>query len=155
MRKILFSSLVFSAVLLHAQTRTNGQGVTMEATNGSAGFLSMPAAASTSTDGDLSLRTRRISTGVLAPKLISNPKIVVATTDFATADLSTQQAVVSLKVNSEGSTQNVKILKSVNPTVDARVLSAVRAFHFSPAQLDGEAVPMEMNLVIHFQAAHE
>ena len=155
MRILLVSSLVFSTVLLHGQTRTNGQGVTMEAIN--AGSVSLPVAdaAPASTDAYAGTSTRRISTGVIAPKLISNPKIVVATTDFANEDLSTQKAVISLKVNQEGSTQNVKILQSVNPTVDARVLAAVRDYHFAPATLDGEAVPMDVNLVIQFQAPKE
>ncbi len=155
MRKLFVSILVFSTVLLHAQTRTNGQGVTMEATNASSTALPSPAAAPTATDVNGSYPARRISTGVIAPKLISNPKIVVATTDFADEDLSLQKAVVSLKVNQEGSTQNVKMLQSVNPTVDARVLAAVRDFHFAPATLDGEAVPMDVQLVIQFQASRE
>ena len=155
MRKLFVSILVFSTVLLHAQTRTNGQGVTMEATNASSTALPAPAAAPTATDVNGSYPARRISTGVIAPKLISNPKIVVATTDFADEDLSLQKAVVSLKVNQEGSTQNVKMLQSVNPTVDARVLAAVRDFHFAPATLDGEVVPMDVQLVIQFQPAKE
>ncbi len=155
MRKLLVSTVVFSAALLHAQTRTNGQGVAMEAANSTSAPMALPAAASSTASDDLSLRARRVSTGVISPRLISNPKIVVATSDFSTSDLSTQKAVVSLKVNTDGATQGVKIVRSVNPTVDARVLAAVRDFHFTPATLDGEAVPMDLNLVIQFQMPQE
>jgi len=91
MHKLLISSLVFSTVLLHGQTRTNGQGVTMEATNAGSASLPVADAAPASTDAYMGSSARRISTGVIAPKLISNPKIVVATADFANEDLSTQR----------------------------------------------------------------
>lgn len=153
MRKLFVSILVFSTVLLHAQTRTNGQGVTMEATNASSTALPAPAAAPTATDVNGSYPERRISTGVIAPKLISIPQIVVATTDFNSEDLSTQKAVVSFKVDTAGQAHHIQIIKSVNPAVDARVLSAVSAWQFAPGTLDDQPVPMDLNLIVQFQAA--
>lgn len=152
MCKLLVSDLVFSTVLLHAQTRTNGQGVTMEATNATSAVL--PASAPAATEVNRSYRERRISTGVIAPKLLSFPKIVVATTDFDSEDLSTQKAVVSFKVDAEGQPHGVHIIQAVNPVVDARVLAAVSSWHFAPAIQDDQLVPMELNLVVQFQAAN-
>lgn len=151
MRKFLFCSLLFSTVLLHAQTRTNGQGVTMEANNATSTVL--PASAPAVTDVNAGFSARRITTGVIAPKLLTSPNIVVATTDFATDDLSTQKAIVSFKVDAEGLPHHVEIKKSVNPEIDARVLAAVSSWRFTPATLDDQPVPLDMNLVVQFQAA--
>ena len=63
MRRILISSLFLSTVLLNAQTATKGQSVTLEARNDAA--PTQPA-----TDATATVTPRRISTGVVWPKLI-------------------------------------------------------------------------------------
>jgi TonB family protein len=143
MRRIIVSSLFLSTVLLHGQTSTSAQSATLEARNNADNSLA--------TDAAIPSRTRPVSTGVTFPKLISGPKMSVSTTDFPTRDLAAQQAVVSLRVDENGTPQNVHLVKSVNQAVDARVLSAVRGYRFVPGSLDERNVPVDVNLVFNFQ----
>jgi TonB family protein len=144
MRRILVSSLFLSTVLLPAQTVTNGQVATLIARNDSA-----PAVAAS----DIStVPTRRITTGVTAPKLLSTPVVRVSLSDFPTTDLATQKMIVSFRVDEKGIPQNVHLLKSINQSVDGRVLAAVREYRFEPATLDEQAVPMDVNLAVNFSA---
>ena len=151
MRNVFVAGLFLSTVLLNAQTATRGQSATMEARNESPHALSAAAAAPPATDITATTRPRRISTGVVAPKLIKGANIEVATSDFATEDLSNQYVVVRLHLDESGTPQNAEILKPVNPTVDSRVLAAVRQYRFSPATLDEQAVPLELDLRVNFQ----
>jgi TonB family protein len=148
MRRIIVSSLFLSTVLLHAQTATKGQSVTLEARNEVAASASTQPA----TDSTATLTQRRISTGVVWPKLISEPTVAVSAADFTTQDLATQHVVVSFRVDEKGEPQNVRLLKSVNQTVDERVLDAVRQYHFVPGTLDDQNVAVDVNLIVNFQA---
>jgi TonB family protein len=149
MRRILVASLFLSTVLLPAQTVKQGQGATLVARNESPTGV---ASTDPATDVSTAPHGRRISTGVIAPKLISEPVMHLAVSDFANSDLATQHMVVSFRVDETGAPQNVHLLKSAGQNVDARVLTAVRAYRFEPARLDEQAVPMDVNLVINFQA---
>ncbi len=57
---------------------------------------------------------------------------------------------VSFRVDEKGVPQNVHLLKSVNQSVDTRVLAAIREYRFEPAQLDEQSVAMDVNLAINF-----
>ena len=147
MRRFLVLSLAFSAMLLQAQTATKGQSATLEARNAATYATAMDAAAPTYE----STRARPISSGVVGPKLLTGLPIRVATTDFATPDLASQYVLVHLRVDVTGAPHNVEIVKTANSTVDSRVLAAVRGYHFQPAMLDQQAVPMDLNLKINFE----
>lgn len=147
MHKISIASLFLSAALLPAQTAVNGQGTTLVASNN---LASEPAVAATSDAPATS--ARRISTGVTAPKLVSGPQVRVAVSDFPSETVVGKSAVVSFRVNEQGVPQNVRLVKSVNQTVDSRVLAAVREYRFTPAQLDGQSVAMDVNMNVNFEA---
>lgn len=143
MHKILAASLFLSTVLLPAQTVVNGQGAVLVAKN------SEPTVAAS----DVPMaHARRVSTGVIAPKLLSSPTVRVALSDFPTENLSTQHVVVAFRVDEKGVPQNVHLLKSVNQTVDSRILAAVREYRFEPATLDDQTVAMDVNLNVNFEA---
>lgn len=142
MRRFLVASLFLSTVLLNAQEVTKGQGATLVAHN--------EANSSATTDIPTATTARRISTGVISPKLISEPSVKVSTADFTSEDLAAQHLVVSFRVDQNGAPQNVHLLKSVNPTVDSKVMAAVRGYRYAPATLDEIAVPMDVNLVVSF-----
>lgn len=150
MRRMLIASLFLSTVLLPAQTVTQGQGATLVAHNDSPTDSMVAASTDPATDTLTALHGRRISTGVIAPKLISEPNFHLSVSDFPTKDLATQHMVVSFRVDESGTPQNVHLLKSAGQNVDERVLSAVRSYHFEPARLDDQAVPMDVNLVVSF-----
>jgi TonB family protein len=144
MRRIILSTLFLSTVLVHAQTSTPGQGVTLEARNNATNAL--PA----STDASIPAG-RRISTGVVFPKLISAPSFSVSATGFPTDDLAAQHMVVGFRVDENGAPQNVHLVKSVSPSVDEQVLTAVRQYRFTPGTLDNQTVPVDVDLLINFQ----
>jgi TonB family protein len=151
MRTIFVASCFLSTVLLNAQAATPGQSAKLEARNGSPNALSALAAAPPATDVSATAQPRRISTGVIAPKIMTAPNIAVATSDFATDDLSSQFVVLHLLVDEKGTPHNVQLIKSANPEVDSRVLAAVRQYHFVPATLDDQTIPLELDLRVNFQ----
>jgi len=151
MRTILVSTLFLSTVLLNAQTVTKGHGVTLEARNEAASAPAATAAAQSTTDSTATSQTRRISTGVTWPKLISEPALRLSDADFPTHDLATEHMVVSFRVDENGTPQNVHVVKSVDQTVDGRVLDAVRQYRFIPGTLDDQKVPLDVDLTINFQ----
>lgn len=142
MRRIILSSLFLSTVMLNAQAVTKGQGATLVAHN--------EATTAAATDVPMATAARRISTGVISPKLLTEPTVKVSTADFSSEDLAAQHLVVAFRVDQNGTPQNVHLLKSVNPTVDSKVLAAVRGYRYEPATLDEIAVPMDVNLVVSF-----
>lgn len=142
MRTLLIASLFATTALLNAQTSPNGQAANLVARSAA------PTPMATDVAG--TLRQRPISTGVTAPKLIASRPITVSTSDFPDADLSIQPVVVHFTVDAFGVPQNVKLVRSVNPTVDARVIAAVSGFKYEPAKLNEWNVPMGMNLVVKF-----
>jgi TonB family protein len=151
MRRILTSTLFLSTVLLHAQTATKGQSVTLEARNEAASALSASPSSQPATDPAAIPSERRISTGVTWPKLISEPTLSVSTADFPTHDPAAQHMMVSFRVDEKGVPQNVRLLKSVNQSVDERVLEAVRQYRFVPGTLDDQNVAVDVNLIVNFQ----
>jgi TonB family protein len=149
MRRIILSTLFLSTALVQAQTSTKGQDLTLEARNNSSNGVSSAVAAAT--DAALPVTARRVSTGVIFPKLISGPTVTVSAADFATRDLGAQHMIVSFRVDENGQPQNVHLVRSVNQSVDARVLAAVRQYHFEPGTLDDLKVPVDVNLLVNFQ----
>lgn len=143
MHKILASTLFLSTALLPAQTVANGQGAVLLAKNSEPAVVSSDAPAT---------HARRISTGVTAPKLISSPTVRVSLTDFPNENLALQHVVVAFRVDEKGVPQNVHLVKSINQTVDGRILAAVRDYRFEPATLDDQAVAMDVNLNVNFEA---
>jgi TonB family protein len=144
MRRIIVSTLFLSTVLAHAQPSKAGQGVTLEARNSAISALSA------STDAAVPTTSRRVSTGVTFPKLLSAPSLTVAAADFPTVDLAAQHMLVSFRVDESGAPQNVHLVKSVSQSVDERVLAAVRQYRFAPGTLDNQTVPVDVNLVVNF-----
>jgi len=150
MRRIIVASLFLSSVLLTAQTTQNGQGVTLESRNETPNALAATTAAQPATDPSGTPNSVRVSTGVVSPKLISKPDITVYTSEFPSPDLAIQSVVLRFLLDESGTPQDVQIVKPVNKDVDERVLTAVRQYKFTPATLDDQPVPINMDLVVNF-----
>jgi TonB family protein len=141
MRRILVASLVLSPILLHAQTNTNLQA------RSEAPTLTAPAADT----GSTSSTAIRYSTGVTAPKVLQTSRIYCTAEELDTPHPDQNTVVVGLLVNEKGEPQDLQIVKSFNERLDERVLAAVQNFRFAPAQLDHQAVPMQMALTVVLQ----
>jgi TonB family protein len=61
------------------------------------------------------------------------------------------KVVLSLNVDAKGNAQNVRVVQSAGPELDARVVAAVRQSYFHPAKLDNHAVPVAVDLVVTVQ----
>jgi len=148
MRNVLAVCAIFSSVLLHAQSVTKGSSVNLEAKNNYAGALYAHGASQPLNDATTNSQPLRISTGVVWPKLISEPNFKVSSADFMGRNLAMEQVVVSFTVDESGKPQNVHL--AVNPVVDERVLNAVRQYRYAPATLNNQKVAADINLEVNF-----
>jgi TonB family protein len=62
-------------------------------------------------------------------------------------------AEIALRINLDetGSPTNIRVLHSINPQVDARVVEAVRQFRWAPALLNNRPVPVDLTLNVEIQ----
>jgi TonB family protein len=141
MRRII-ATLILSPVLLHAQVSKQAAGISLEART-DALKMAMPAVA-----GAAGTPMLRISTGVLAAKVIKRSEIVYSANELNTND---NRIVVKVTVNENGVPQNPQIVSSLNPALNQRVIEAVQHYRFQPAQLDRQAVPERVNLTFVFE----
>ena len=150
MRNVLAVCAIFSSVLLHAQSVAKGSSVNLEARNNYAGVLYAHGTSQPVTDSTTNPQPLRISSGVVWPKLISEPNFMVSSSDFMGRNLATEKVIVSFTVDESGTPQNVHLTKSVNSIVDERVLKAVRQYRYAPATLNGQKVSAHIDLQVNF-----
>jgi TonB family protein len=148
MRKVIVATLALTPMLLHAQANSPVQPqasapATLQSKLVKPNDLTAePGAAATTTT------PTRISTGVVAPKLIYTVN-VEATSDYAPGGfLNDRKAVVAMNVDKNGVPSDLKIIKSVSPRMDKNLLVAVSKYRFKPATLDGAPTPIQLNLEV-------
>ena len=94
---------------------------------------------------------RPISTGVIAPVLVHSTAIEIPASEVSDAYPNPARVVLKFNVDATGTPGNVQVVRPISPTVDDRIVSAVREFRWSPAQLDNQSIPVDMRLVIEVQ----
>ena len=112
-------------------------------------FLPAVAKASTPVDDATAPTPVRISTGVIAPVLIGSPVLSLPmgfSFDLVPADAQVQ---LSLTVNAKGEPENIQVVKSFSPFVDARVVETVSQFHFRPGTIDSQPTAVDLNLTVN------
>jgi TonB family protein len=127
MRILITAVLSLSSVMLHAQASSPAQ--TQVASNGS------------------DAQIRRVSTGVVPPKLIYTVDVQAdeSTARFLNNDT---KVVVGMIVDRTGKPEDLKIVSSANPALDARVLNAVSQYRFTPGTVSNQPVPSPLNLEV-------
>jgi len=95
--------------------------------------------------------TSKVSTGVIAPKVIEAVKVELPNDAVIQNFANHAQVVVSVTVGADGKAQDVHVTKSLTKQIDDQVVAAVRQFRFAPATLDNQAVTMSMNLTVVLQ----
>jgi TonB family protein len=105
-------------------------------------------ASSPATDAPASTSVLRVTTGVTPAEVIYAPHIALPSDGTAAGFPSTMDVVVHMNVDETGKAQDIKVVRSLYPTLNENVLNAVRQFRFRPAKLDNQAVPVDMNLKI-------
>ncbi len=128
MRKLIVAILSLSSFMLHAQANTPAQ--TQVASNGSAP------------------QVKRISTGVIAPKLIYKVNVVADSTGTARLLNNDTRVVVGMIVDKTGRPTDLKILQSAGAGVDASVLTAVSQYRFSPGMVSNQPIATPLNLEV-------
>ena len=130
MRNITVAILSLSSFMLHAQVNSPAQ--TQVASNGAAPEV------------------RRISTGVVAPKLIYKVNVIADSTGTARLLIDDTKVVVGMMVDTNGKPSDLKILKSAGAGVDASVLAAVSQYRFAPGTVSNQpiATPVDLEVVI-------
>ena len=128
MRKLIVAILSLSSFMLHAQANTPAQ--TQVASNGSAP------------------QVKRISTGVIAPKLIYKVDVVADSTGTARLINDDTKVVVGMIVDKNGRPSDLKIIKSAGAGVDASVLAAVSQYRFTPGMVSNEPIATPLNLEV-------
>ena len=150
MRNVVAICAIFSSVLLHAQSVAKGSSANLELKNSFAGVLYAHGSSQPVTDATPNAKPQRISTGVVWPKLISEPNFQISTSDFMGANPVTEKVIVSYTVDETGKPQNVHLTQSVNQVVDERVMNAVRQYRYLPATLNNQKVAVDVSLQVNF-----
>jgi TonB family protein len=127
MRNITVAILSLSSLMLHAQASTPAQ--TQVASNGPA-------------------QVKRVSTGVIAPKLIYKVDVVADSNETARLFNNDCTVVVGMIVDKTGKPTDLKIVKSADPGVDQSVLTAVSQYRFAPGTVSNEPIAMPVNLEV-------
>jgi len=126
MRRILATSLVLSSL-----------------------SLSAAAFASTPVDDATAPTPVRVSTGVIAPTVLDSASISLPA-GFSTSDIPADAQVgLALTVDSNGRPQDIRVVKSLTPFWDARVMDAVRSLHYRPGTVDNQPTPIDLNLTVN------
>jgi len=147
MRPII-ATLILTPALLHAQVSKQAAGLSLEART-DALKMTMPAIKAAVTPAATPATPMlRVSTGVLAAKIIHSAEITYSAGELNTTD---NRVVVRVLVNEQGLPQSAQIVSSRNPDLNGRVLDAVKQYRFRPAQLDQQAVPEHVNLTFVFE----
>jgi TonB family protein len=114
--------------------------------------LSLPAVANASTPADdASAPTPkvRVSTGVIAPELLGADHFTIPVSELDGLLPNDATVGLNLTVDANGRPENVKVVKSLNPLWDARVVDAVNHAHFKPGTVDLQPTPVELNLTVN------
>jgi len=152
MRSVIVATLALTPMLLHAQvtspakTQSSGTPTTLQSK------LIQPKElnASEADRGTASVAPLRISTGVVAPKLISTVEIE-SDPDRGTQGFNIERkTLVEMTVDATGKPTELKIVGSLGPVMDHNVLAAVGQYRFKPGTLDGAptAVPLNLHVVL-------
>ena len=128
MRKVAVAILSLSSLMLHAQVNTPAQ--TQVASNGPAP------------------QVKRISTGVIAPKLVYTVDVVADANTTARLYQSNTTVVVGMVVDKNGKPEDLKIVRSASPGVDASVLAAVSQYRFTPGTVSNQPIATPLNLEV-------
>ncbi len=96
----------------------------------------------------------RVSTGVVAPKLIKTVAIEEDTVRATKSNPAEHEVVVAMIVDETGKPTNLKIVQSSNDFLDQHVLSAVQQYRWLPGSVSGQivAVPVRLHIKLREQS---
>jgi TonB family protein len=145
MRSLLIATLALTPALLYAQAIVPAQ----PQTTGHAPALQSKLIAPETLAADRTTTPAvRVSTGVIAPKLIHSVAIPAEVNAKWQAAGKYRSAVVEMRVDETGKPFDLKIVQSAGRDLDDNVLAAVSQYRFEPATLGNKAIPINMALTL-------
>jgi TonB family protein len=148
MRKVIAATLALTPMLLHAQANSPAQTQSSPSSNNLQSKLVEPKELNASEAVAHTATPLRVSTGVVAPKLVYTVS-VESDTDLSPRGFTIdRKTVVEMVVDATGKPSNLKILQSLGPVMDHNVLAAVSRYRFSPGTLDGQPTSVPVNLEV-------
>ena len=122
----LVAALVLSPLMLHAEDRT----------------------ASTT-----KVSSVRISTGVVAPKLLETVPVRQDAILSSLRGNTDAKVVLSMTVDATGAPSDLKVVESAGAIMDKNVLDAVSHYRYQPGTVSGQAVAFPVRLEVTLQHA--
>jgi TonB family protein len=145
------AALFLSPLMVHAQVSTpaqpqTGKAPVLQAALAATGRPMLSAADQPAT----SPSARRVSTGVVAPKLIQQVPLIQNTISASALEDRQREAIVSMTVDASGRPSDLKIVQSAGKDVDDSILQAVGQYRYQPGTLDGQvfAIPVNLHVVV-------
>jgi hypothetical protein len=148
MKRTMLAILALSPVLAVAQSKVPAQpqstpvlqSANVQPEFSEAGKRVAAATASTRTNA-------RVSTGVVPPVLVHAAQLTQSSV-LPAGYMHNRTVGLSLTVGKDGKPTAVKVVKSAGDLTDYQVLSSINEYVYKPATLDGEAIPMDVNLSV-------
>ena len=113
--------------------------------------LTAAAAPSKPTNDASTPATPMVTSGVTAAQLRYAAKIDLPYNAELATFPNPAKMVLKLNLDETGSLTHVEVVQSLSPTLDARVVKAVRQFRWRPAVLDNQTIPIDVNLIVEVQ----
>ena len=146
MRKVILATLALSPMLLHAQANSPAQpqASTLQSR------LEQPNDFAADR-GAVASAPLRVSTGVVAPKLIRATTIASTDEWYTRRSAFDKKVVVEMLVSEKGVPSDVKIVDSLGTEMDKNVVDAVSQYRFKPGTLDNKvaSVPLKLEILLH------
>ena len=95
--------------------------------------------------------SRPISTGVTSPRLVYSKHIYLPADELPAYLGGSAKIALKINLDETGSPTNIRVVHSINPEVNARVVDAVRQFRWAPAVLNNRPVPIDLTLNVEIQ----
>jgi len=91
----------------------------------------------------------RAGNGVSAPRKVSGPQ--PAYTDSARQRKISGIVIVSAIIGPDGSVQNVRVVRGLEPSLDQSAVDTIQTWRFEPGMKDGKPVPVQVNIETSFR----
>ncbi len=80
------------------------------------------------------------------PQLLSHPSIV-----FPAGEHKTGNNKVEVVIGVDGTPSDVRIVHSMRADYDEQTMDTVQKYQFKPAELDGKATPIQIDIEVHYR----
>jgi TonB family protein len=153
MRKVIAATLALSPLMLHAQAKMPAQPQATNQVPVQQSKLGQPQqllAAVGADAGTIKTGSLRVSTGVIAPKLVHSVDVVADPSTNWCLLSNSCKFTVGMTVDKTGKPSNLKIVQSGGRDLDQNVLAAVSQYRFTPGTVSNQPVetPVFLEVVI-------